>query len=104
MTPPGTRVLTTEPLTESRTTSAPALVTATIAGGFAAFLPAAAFADEAWPAPVGLAVTLPAVAAPPLPPPQAASTVSATGSASAPRASRYLLRRGAMPACGTGDI
>ena len=83
ITPLGTSVLAIEPLAESSITSAPPLVTATTAGG-----PAAAWLGDAAAVAAGLELVaaelagpLPAGLAPPLPPPHAASSSTASGSA-----------------------
>src|ERR1700748_2467954 len=75
-TPPGTSVLITWPCREPRTTSAPALVTATMPGGLGAFF----CAGVAGPEPLldaGDGLPLPCAPPPPEPPPHAASLVSA---------------------------
>src|SRR6266704_89963 len=81
MTPPGTSVLTTEPVTEFSTTSAPALVTATTAGGLAARCRGHADAVEAGreSAPAEAAAPLPGAL---LPPPQEVSRTATAGTVS----------------------
>src|SRR5690348_903034 len=79
LTPPGTSVLITWPCREPRRTSAPALVTATMPGGLA-FFGDGALADADPLLPAGDGLPLPC-ALPPLPPPHAASMVSAVAAA-----------------------